>query len=150
MQVILTQDIKNVGRRGEVKSFPDGYVQNFLLPKGLAEVATKEKIKKIQDDKNYKIGEKEIQKDLLVRDITKLDAQILTIIKKVNASGTLFEKVTAHHIGELIVEHFHVRIPEQYIHIEEPIRKTGEFFVHIGDRKLLKKESLLTLIVKGQ
>jgi ribosomal protein L9 len=73
------------------------------------------KIKKIENDKNYKIGEKEIQKDLLVRDITKLDAQVLTIVKKVNTSGTLFEKVTAHHIGELIVEHFHVRIPEQYI-----------------------------------
>ncbi len=146
----MLMDVKNVGRKGEVKNFPDGYVQNFLLPKKLAEIATKEKVKKIESDKNYKIGEKEIQKDLLIKDITKLDAQTLTLIKKVNSAGTLFEKIHERQITEMIKETFHVKIPEQYIHIEEPIHATGEFFVHIGDRKILTKESLLTLIVKGQ
>lgn len=150
MKVIMLQDIKNVGRRGEIKTFPDGYVQNFLLPKKLAEIATPEKIKKIENDKNYKVGEKEIQKDLLIKDISKLDTQILTVIKKVNSSGTLFEKIHAKDIVELIQLHFHVKIPEQYVHIAEPIRATGEFFVHLGDRKILGKECLLTFIVKGQ
>ncbi len=150
MQVIMLQDIKNVGRKGEVRTFPDGYVQNFLLPKKLAEIATKEKVKKIEADKNYKIGEKEIQKDLLIKDISKLDAQTITLTKKVNSSGTLFEKIHERQIGTLITESFNIHIPENYIHIEEPIHTTGEFFIHIGDRKILKKESLLTLIVKGQ
>lgn len=150
MQVIMLQDIKNVGRKGEVKNFPDGYVQNFLLPKKLAEIATKEKVQKIQADRNYKIGEKEIQRDLLIKDIGKVDTQILTTVRKVNSAGTLFEKIHERQIAELITEYLHVRIPHEYIHIEEPINKTGEFFIHIGDRKILKKESLLTLVVKGQ
>lgn len=150
MKVILLQDIKNVGRKGEVKTFPDGYVQNFLLPKKLAEIATPEKIKKIENDKNYKIGEAEIQKDLLIKDIAKVDTGIITMIKKVNSSGTLFEKIHEKQIKEAIRNEFHVSIPEQYIHIESPIHKTGEFFVHIGDYKTLKKESLLTLVIKGQ
>ncbi len=150
MKVIMLQDIKNIGRRGEVKVFPDGYVQNFLLPKKLAEITTPSKIQKIESDKNYKIGEKEIQKDLLVKELCKLDTQILTLTKKVNSSGTLFEKNHEKQIGELIQLHFHIKLPEQYIHIAEPIRSTGEFFVHLGDRKILGKESLLTLIVKGQ
>ncbi len=150
MKVIMLADIKNIARKGEIKNFPDGYVQNFLLPKKLAEIATQEKIKKIEANKNYKIGEAEIQKDLLIKDISKVDAQTITIIKKVNSSGTLFEKIHEKQIKEAIRNEFHVSIPEQYIHIETPIHVTGVFFIHIGDRKILKKESLLTLIVKGQ
>jgi large subunit ribosomal protein L9 len=150
MKVIMLADIKNIARKGEVKTFPDGYVQNFLLPKKLAEIATPEKVKKIEANKNYKIGEAEIQRDLLIKDISKVDAQTLTIVKKVNSSGTLFEKIHEKQIKEAIRNELHVSIPEQYIHIENPIHVTGEFFIHIGDRKILKKESLLTLIVKGQ
>lgn len=150
MKVIMLQDVKNIGRRGEVKTFSDGYVQNFLLPKKLAEIATNEKLAKIQAAKNYKIGEAEIQKDLLIKDILKVDQGISTLVKKVNSSGTLFEKINEKQIKELIKNDFHVHIPEQYIHIKEPIHKTGEFFVHIGDYKTLKTEALLTLVVKGQ
>lgn len=150
MKVIMLQDVKNIGRRGEVKTFSDGYVQNFLLPKKLAEIATNEKLAKIEAIKNYKIGEAEIQKDLLIKDITKVDRGIITLIKKINSAGTLFEKIHEKQIKEAIYNEFHVSIPEQYIHIEEPIHKTGEFFVHIGDRKILQKEALLTLVVKGQ
>jgi large subunit ribosomal protein L9 len=150
MKVIMLQDIKNVGRMGEVKTFPDGYVQNFLLPKKLAEIATDAKVKKIENDKNYKVGEKEIQKDLLIKDISKVDAQTITINKKVNSSGGLFEKIHEKQIAEYIKDNLHVRIPEQYIHMSEPIHSTGEFFIHVGDYKTLKKESLLTIVVKGQ
>jgi large subunit ribosomal protein L9 len=75
MKVLLLQDIKNIGRRGEVKDFPDGYVMNFLLPKKLAEVATKEKIQNIEISKKQKSEINTLKKDLLLKDILELDSK---------------------------------------------------------------------------
>lgn len=150
MKVIMLQDVKNIGRRGEIKTLSDGYVQNFLLPKKLAEIATNEKLAKIESLKKQKGDIAQVQQDLLIKNITELDRGVITITKKVNSAGHLFEKIHEKDVLDLIFEHFHKKIPAEYLHIKEPIKSTGEFPIHIGDFKKLKTEALVTLVVKGQ
>lgn len=150
MQVILLEDIKNIGRRGEIKTFSDGYVQNFLLPKKLAEIATKEKIAKIELAKKQKTDHGQVQKELLAAEIKKTDSLILEVNKRINSSGTLFEKIDEKYISSLLRDIKHIYVPSQYIKIKEVIKNTGEYPVYIGSRKEHGVESILTLIVKGQ
>jgi large subunit ribosomal protein L9 len=150
MQVILLTDIKNIGRRGEIKTFPDGYVQNFLLPKKLAEIATKEKIAKIEQTKKQKIQHSEVQKELLALEIKKAQDILLEVNKRVNSSGTLFEKVDEKHIATLLRDVKHIHIPSAYIKIKEIIKNTGTYTVSVGSKKDIGFETTMTLVIKGQ
>jgi large subunit ribosomal protein L9 len=150
MKVLLLQDIKNIGRRGEVKDFPDGYVMNFLLPKKLAEVATKEKIQNIEISKKQKSEINTLKKDLLLKDILELDSKTVEVIKKINSSGTLFDKIDKKDISDLIYQNFHKKISTDFIIIDEPIKSTGQYSVKIKGDKSIKKDSILNLIIKGQ
>ena len=150
MKVILLTDIKNIGRRGEVKTFSDGYVQNFLLPKKLAEIATQEKINKIEQSKKQKEQHGEVQKELLAAEIKKTDSLVIEVQKRINSGGTLFEKIDEKHISGLLRDMNHIHVPVAYIKIKEIIKHTGEYPVYIGSRKDLGVEAMMTLVVKGQ
>ena len=83
MEVILISDVKNLGKRGELKSVSGGYAQNFLFPKKLAEIATPEAIEKIKLEQK-KIQEQEIELEKNLRK-TALDIQNKKIILKAKA-----------------------------------------------------------------
>lgn len=150
MKVILLTDIKNIGRRGEIKTLSDGYVQNFLLPKKLAEIATPEKIQKIEQSKKQKVEHGEVQKELLVAEIKKTDSLVLEVHKRINSSGTLFEKIDEKHISGLLRDMNHIHVPATFIKIKEVIKHTGEYPVYVGSHKELGAEAMMTLVVKGQ
>ncbi len=130
MKVILLKDIASLGRKNDIKEVSDGYARNFLLPKGLAAIATDAAVGKIQAKKET--GEKRVKKDLKdKKQIAKaINNTRFEIKMKVGERGQLFASVTAAIISEkLKSEGFQVE-PNNVI-LEKPIKKSGEHLVKI-------------------
>jgi len=144
MEVILISDVKNLGKRGELKSVSDGYAQNFLFPKKLAAIATPEAIEKIKLEQK-KIQEQEIELEKNLRK-TALDIQNKKIILKAKAEkGKLFGRVGTREIAnELKKQNFN--ISEKSIILKDPIKTVGEKEVLIDLGKNIKTK--ITVIVE--
>ena len=118
MQVILKQDVDKLGKRGDLIKVSDGYARNYLIPRGLAEEATPEKIKKLEEFK--KIEEKRAKK-------------LEEVIVRVSAGekGKLFGSVTNAHISEAIQEQLGVEVDKKLVKLENPIKELGVYPVKI-------------------
>lgn len=125
MKVILTENIKGTGKKGDVIEVRDGYARNFLLPKGLALPASEGNIKRFE----HVLKEFEKKKERLIRtagDIkAKLEGLTLSIKKKAGQDGRLFGSVTSQEISDLIKKETGFDIDKKKIEIEEPIKSIG-------------------------
>jgi large subunit ribosomal protein L9 len=137
MKVILKQDVKGVGRRYEIKNVADGYANNFLIPKKLAEYASPDAIKKAELLKATDIAEMEIREKLTEKQIEMLKGVKITLNKKGNEKGHLFEQVHPIEISEALKEQAKIEIDPEFIVASEPIKTIGEHtvFVQIGKNK---------------
>ncbi|MBQ3390182.1 MAG: 50S ribosomal protein L9 [Firmicutes bacterium] len=129
MKVIILQDTKNVGKKGEIKNVSDGYAKNFLIPKGLAKEAT---------DANIRELKRRQAADAEKRATDKASAEILkerlkTIEVKVKAKagegGKVFGSVTSKDISDALKEQFGIEIDKKKINVESPIKMLGEYTV---------------------
>ncbi len=131
MKVILLEDIKSVGKKGQVLDASDGYARNFLIPKKLAVLATKanmndlEQKSKAAEAKNAKELE---NAKLLAKEI---EAKKITIEVKLGENGKLFGSVTSKEIAQVLEEKEGIVVDKKKIVIPEPIKTTGEKTVEI-------------------
>ena len=130
MEIILREDIENLGIRGDVVKVAAGYARNFLLPKKLAVPAT---------DSNRKIVEQERQSHLRkeakqigeAQELAKLvGAVTVTIARKAGETDQLFGSVTAADISDALTAQ-HYNVERRRINLEEPIRTLGEHKVTV-------------------
>lgn len=129
MKVILKEDVRGIGRKYEIKNVSDGYANNFLIPKKLAEHASPEAIKKADILRATTEAEKEIREKLTEKQIEMLKGVSVVLKKKVNEKGHLFEKI---HPGEIVTalkEQAKVQINPDFIVLETPIKEVGEHTV---------------------
>ena len=131
MKVIFIKNVPKVGKIGEIKEQPDGYIRNFLLPKKFAMLATPEAIKKIEQSKNEIRVEREVQADLFRKNIQAIDGMSITIKAKTNPQGSLFKAIHEKDIVEALKKEHHAIIAEEYIHIPAQIKQNGTFKVNI-------------------
>lgn len=131
MKVILKEDIKGVGRKYEIKNVADGYANNFLIPRKLAEFATPEAIKKAEVLKLASDAEIQIKAKLLDKQIEILKDVRVKISKKANDKGHLFEKIHEREITETLKRDARIEIPEEMILIENPIKEIGEHKIRV-------------------
>ncbi len=145
MKVILISDVRNLGKKGELKDVSNGYAQNFLFPKKLAGVATPEAILKIKlDQKKAQEQEKKIEENL--RKIASKIQNQKIILKAKAEKGKLFGKVNSKEIAnELKKQNFD--ISEKSIIIQEPIKTTGEKEILIDFGKNIKTK--ITIFIES-
>ena len=131
MKVILLKDIKELGKTGEIKELADGYARNYLIPRGMAAEATKEKIKETEE-KNLKV-QKNIQKEILVAEDLKqkLQGKTIKISLKTGGGDKLFGAVTNKEIAELLDKQLKIKIDKKKIEFAEPIKHLGEYEIKI-------------------
>ncbi|RJQ30949.1 50S ribosomal protein L9 [Candidatus Parcubacteria bacterium] len=137
MKVILLQDVPGIGRKYEVKSVSDGYARNFLFPRKLAEIATPATIASVERNKKKAEEEREVQKDILEKNLKSLEGLRLQIKEKANEKGHLFSIVRAEEISKTLRESHHVEIPAKLIEIEKPIKEMGEHRVVARGREFI-------------
>ena len=125
MDVILREDIDNLGARGQVVHVAAGYARNFLLPKRLAVAAT-ESNKKIVEQERQAHLRKEAKLQTEAEDLGKmLGGVAITISQKAGENDQLFGSVTAKDIADAL-EKQHFTIDRRKIQLEEPIKQLGE------------------------
>src|SRR3990167_11056075 len=104
MKVILKENIKGLGRKYEVREVADGYANNFLIPKKLAEHASSEAIKKTEALKSASIAEEEIREKLTEKQVEMLKEVKIVLKRKANEKGHLFEKIHPEEISSALKE----------------------------------------------
>lgn len=131
MKIILSQDITGVGRKGEVKNVSDGYARNFLLPNKLGQIATPSAIASAEKLKNQMEQDKDVQKDILEKNIQGLKGLKVQMKAKANEKGHLFSIIHPDEISKILKEQHRLDIPSKFIEIEKPIKELGEHTIKV-------------------
>jgi len=131
MKVILTEDMRGTGKRGETIDVKDGFGRNFLIPRGLALAATEGNIKRAENIIKDLVAKKD--RDLkAASDIkVKLEEITLTIKKKAGVDGKLFGSVTHKDVTDAVKILIGLEIDKRNIKIHEPIKITGAHEIEI-------------------
>lgn len=139
MRVILLQDVENVGKKYEIKDVKDGYARNFLIPKGLAKLATKAVLEQVEKQKE--IEKQKVEEEL--KEIQKIASSIdefeVIIPVKVGEEQQLFEKINTQKISDKLKE-LGFEIKKEQIDLAEPIGELGEFPVKVKFEHNLESE----------
>lgn len=130
MELLLKEDIENLGARGEVVRVKAGYGRNFLLPRNLAVEATPANVKMIEREKKrlLKVAAQELASAQTSAE--KLGAVTLTFARKVGAHGVLYGSVTSMDIAEALKAQG-IDLERRRILLKDPIKETGEFDVPV-------------------
>ncbi|MFZ1019892.1 MAG: 50S ribosomal protein L9 [Minisyncoccia bacterium] len=131
MRVIFLQDVARVGKRHDIKEVNDGYVMNFLIPRKLAELATPSAVASLEKRKKNIEIEREVQEDLLLKNLEEIKGKVITIKSKTNEKGSLFKAIHKKEIIEEMKKQNHADIAEEFIILEKPIKEIGEFEILI-------------------
>lgn len=125
MKVILTQDVKGQGKKGQMIEVSDGYGRNYLLPRGLAQEATKSNINVMEG--KAASAEFHKQKELEeARDLADKIKEITVILKaKAGANGKLFGSITSMDVAEALKFQHHIKIDKKKFDLKEGIKTLG-------------------------
>jgi large subunit ribosomal protein L9 len=132
MKVILTEEIRGLGTRGDVVTVKDGYARNFLLPKNLAREASAGNLKQIEHERRKWSLLAQQEKDAAQKAADKVKGVKITIEKRVGEHGHLFGSVTANEIADALLEKG-IEVDKRRIELEQPIKNLG---VHDVDVRL--------------
>ena len=148
MKVILIQDVRSMGRKGEVKEVSDGYARNFLFHNGLAKAATPGALKELEHLKSQSDKEEGELKKHLGELAKKLDGISLEFPVKTDDSGSVFGSVTKEMILKSLREHHLVTKERVEITLEHPLKKLGEHRIPVDLKKGVTAE--ITVILRQQ
>jgi len=131
MKVILLQDVKGLGKKGEVVNASDGYARNFLFPKKLAAEATQGNVKTLNEQKTSQELKKQQEVEEAKELAKKIENSPIEIIAKAGDGGRLFGSVTSKDLAETLEKQHHIKIDKRKITLPEPIRELGVRYVEI-------------------
>jgi large subunit ribosomal protein L9 len=130
MKVILKEDVKNIGSMGQIVDLADGFVRNYLVPRGLAVEANVKNIKSLEHEKKV-IHEKAKKIRNQAQDLAGKISDLTLVIKaKAGEEGKLFGSVTTMDIAEQL-KNAGFEIDKKKISVEEPIKRIGSYSVKV-------------------
>jgi len=130
MEVILKEDVNNLGHRGDVVKVAAGYGRNYLLPQNLAMEANAANKSVIEQMKNSAIRKSAKEKTEAEALVAQLDAIALNFTRKTGENDHLFGSVTSGDIAQQLEEKG-FNIERRKIHLEEPLKSLGDFLVPV-------------------
>jgi len=128
-QAILTQDVEALGERGTVVDVSAGYLRNFLIPRKLAQPATKGALEAAQERRAAAERAERQSKARAQENAALLGKTVLTIAQQAGDDGRLFGSVTAQDISDAIRDARGIKVDKRKVHLEEPIRHIGTHMV---------------------
>ena len=147
MDIILIQDVKSLGKKGEIVKVSDGYARNFILPKKLGLEAN---AKNLNDLKLQKAAQAKLEKEQLeaAQELgKKIDGSAVTIRIKTGENGRVFGSVSVKEIAEAMQEQLGLTIDKKKISLTNPIRNEGTFTASVKLHPQVTSE--LTVKVEG-
>ena len=131
MKVILTQDIKGVGKKDEIINANDGYARNFLLPRKLAVEANAQNMSQLQGRKDSANFKKDQEKQNALSIQEKVTKVRLKIKVKAGENGKIFGSITSKEIATELKEQQGIEIDKKKILLKDSIKETGVFNIEI-------------------
>ena len=129
MKVILQQDVKGQGKKGQMVEVSEGYARNFLLPRKLAIVSTTDAINTMNLKEKARRAEEARQKAEAEATAEKLKECQVKLTAKAGNGGRLFGAVTTKEISEGLKAQYGVDIPKQKLVLDDPIKAFGSYQV---------------------
>jgi len=127
MKVILQQDVKGQGKKGQMVEVSEGYARNFLLPKKLAIAATADAINTMNLKEKARKAEEARLKAEAEETAKKLKDLTVKLTAKAGNGGRLFGAVTTKEISDGLKKQFNIDIPKQKLVLDEPIKSFGTY-----------------------
>lgn len=129
MRVILKQDIRALGKKGDIKEVADGYARNFLLPKGLAIEATPGNLKILSDQKEM-TAQKELREREEAQELAgRLNGLVIDFKVKTGEGGRLFGSITGKDLADQIYQKTKIELDKRKLEIEDSIKSVGKYQV---------------------
>ncbi len=130
MKVILADDVRGLGHRGDTVSVKPGYARNFLFPQGAAYEATPANVRRLSEEKK-KYDEKTLQEKGIAQTVAgKIEGMTVVVVKKAGDEGHLYGSVTASEIADALAAKG-VEVDRRRVELAEPIRRLGSHTVHV-------------------
>ena len=127
MKVVLKQDVKKLGKKGELVETSDGYARNFLFPRGLAAQADNQamnELKNADSSKQFKI-DTEIKKANASKE--KLEGKVFEMKAKAGSNGRLFGSVTSKEISQEIKKQYNIIVDKRKVSLDTDIKAFGTY-----------------------
>lgn len=148
MKVILNQDVKGKGKKGQLVEVSDGYARNFLLPKGLAKEATNTNINIMNGKNNAEAYHQQVALEEAQATKEKMEAVEVVLTAKAGENGKLFGSITSKDVAEALTMQHHIKLDKKKFVLPDGIKTLGtttvDVKIHPGVTGKLK------VTVKGQ
>lgn len=147
MKVILKQDVKGTGKKGEILDVSDGFAKNFLFKKGLAEPASSTAVNVLTMQKEAEARKRAEEIAAIRENAKKMDKATVTVPIRCGENGKVFGSVTSKEIAARLAESGY-EVDKKKILLKEPIKQAGEYNVEI--RFMEGVSCKITVIVKPE
>ena len=127
MKVILQQDVKGQGKKGQLVEVSDGYARNFLLPRKLAVPATADAMNTMRLQEKAKRAEEARQRSEALEIVEKLKNSPVKVAARAGANGKLFGAVTSKEVSDALQAQYGIDLGKQKIVMDEPIKAYGSY-----------------------
>lgn len=146
MKVILADDVRGLGHRGDTVTVKDGYARNFLFPQGAAYEATERNVRRLGEERK-KYDLQTLREQGAAQEVArKMEGTTVTVTKKAGEGEVLYGSVTAGDIAEALSARG-IEVDRRRIEVAEPIKRLGAHTVHVRLHRDVVAE--LTVEVKG-
>lgn len=126
MKVILQQDVKSLGKKGELVATSDGYARNYLFPRNLAVEASSQAMTELQNRESSKKHKIEVETEAAKKAAAEINGKIISITAKAGQGGRLFGSVTAKEIAEAMKKNFKIDVDKRKITVND-IKAFGSY-----------------------
>jgi large subunit ribosomal protein L9 len=145
MKVILADDVRGLGHRGDTVNVKPGYARNFLFPQGAAYEATDANLRRLTEEKK-KYDEKMLSEKGVAEDVArKVEGTTIVVLKKAGEEQQLYGSVTSSDIADALAARG-IAVDRRRVELAEPIRRLGAHSVHVR----LHRDVVATLTVDVQ
>jgi len=127
MKVILQQDVKGQGKKGQLVEVSDGYARNYLLPRKLAVSATAGNLNTMQQQEKARRAQEAAERAAALETAEKLKGMVVKVSARAGAGGRLFGSVTAKEVSDALLAQCGVDIAKAKIVLSEPIKAFGSY-----------------------
>lgn len=148
MKVLLVQDVVKLGKIGEVKEVSGGYGRNYLIPQGLAVLATRGQVKQAEERAASQHKRDQAARKDAQALAAKFSGQTLRFVARVGEQDRLYGSVTSGDIAEKLAELVGVDFDRRKILLDEPIKRVGIYPVAV--RLMSGVEPSITVVVEGE
>ncbi len=147
MKIILLKDVPKVGRKYDIKDVAEGYALNMLIPRGLAQIATAQSLKKVEEMKANDLTQKKMEEELLLKSLEAVKNLKLNLKGLANDKGHLFAGITKETLAKEILKISRINIDPEFIKLSKPLKEIGEQKVSI---EVMGKKAEFTVIVEAE